>query len=135
MGLSTAVKALLVPPRWDLVTILVNVSDGGLKRHAGALSWEVQIGAGTSSKIELHSATPTTQRANDNQAQATDLPASSPSRTTCGQRWLHLEVKNSSGIACWRSKSESPKELPEISNIAPSNMLRPRGCNGRPPWR
>jgi hypothetical protein len=53
--------------------LIVNVSDGGLKRHAGALSWEVQMGAAASSKVGFHGATPTAQRANAAQAAATDL--------------------------------------------------------------
>jgi hypothetical protein len=53
--------------------LIVNVADEGLKRHAGAWSWEVQIGAGTSSKISFDGAAPTAQRANANQADATDL--------------------------------------------------------------
>ncbi len=53
--------------------LILNVSDGGLKRHAGSLSWEVQVGAETSSKVGFHGATPTSQRANANQAEATDL--------------------------------------------------------------
>ena len=51
----------------------MNVADGGLKRHAGSLSWEVQSGAGVSSKLGFHGATPTAQRANADQAEATDL--------------------------------------------------------------
>lgn len=53
--------------------LILNVSDGGMKRHAGALSWEVQLGAGASAKLGFHGATPTVQRANANQAEATDL--------------------------------------------------------------
>jgi hypothetical protein len=53
--------------------IILNVADAGLKRHAGSLSWEAQVGASTSSKIGFHGATPTAQRANPNQAEATDL--------------------------------------------------------------
>ncbi len=53
--------------------LIVNVADGGLKRHAGALSWEVQIGAATVSKIGFHSVTPSAQRANADQSAATDL--------------------------------------------------------------
>ena len=53
--------------------LILNVADGGLKRHAGALSWEVQVGSGASSKVGFHGATPTVQRANANQAAATDL--------------------------------------------------------------
>lgn len=53
--------------------LVLNVTDGGLKRHAGALSWEVQVGSGTSSKVGFHGAAPTGQRANANQAVATDL--------------------------------------------------------------
>ena len=51
----------------------MNVADGTLKRHGGGLSWEVQLGAGASSKVGFHGATPTAQRANANQAAATDL--------------------------------------------------------------
>jgi len=53
--------------------LILNTTDGGLKRHAGALSWEVQVGAGTSLKVGFHGAAPTAQRANANQAAATDL--------------------------------------------------------------
>ena len=49
------------------------MAEGGLKRHAGSLSWEVQVGAGTSSKVGFHGAAPTAQRANADQAAATDL--------------------------------------------------------------
>jgi len=44
-----------------------------VKRHAGAYSWEITVGAGASAKVGLHGATPTAQRANANQAAATDL--------------------------------------------------------------
>jgi hypothetical protein len=40
-----------------------NVTDGAVKRHAGAYSWEVSIGAGTSARVGFHGATPTAQRA------------------------------------------------------------------------
>jgi len=53
--------------------LIVNTTDGGLKRHAGSLSWEVQVGTTTSSKIGFHGAAPTPQRANADQADATDL--------------------------------------------------------------
>jgi len=53
--------------------LIVNVADGGMKRHAGALSWEVQVGAAASLKVGFHGATPTVQRATANQAAATDL--------------------------------------------------------------
>lgn len=53
--------------------LILNVSDGGLKRHAGSLSWEVQVGGGATAKVGFHGATPTAQRANANQAEATDL--------------------------------------------------------------
>lgn len=53
--------------------LVLNVTDGGVKRHAGGLSWEVQLGAGTASKIGFHGAAPTVQRANADQAAATDL--------------------------------------------------------------
>lgn len=49
------------------------MTDGVVKRHAGAYSWEIIVGAGTSAKIGFHGATPTAQRANANQAAATDL--------------------------------------------------------------
>jgi len=53
--------------------LIVNTVDGGLKRHAGSLSWEIQLGASTGSKVGFHGAAPTAQRANANQAVATDL--------------------------------------------------------------
>lgn len=53
--------------------LILNVSDGGLKRHAGGLSWDVHLGAGTDSKIGFHGAAPTVQRTNASQAEATDL--------------------------------------------------------------
>jgi len=53
--------------------LILNVADGGLKRHAGSLSWEVQVGASTAAKIGFHGAAPTSQRANATQAAATDL--------------------------------------------------------------
>lgn len=53
--------------------LILNVSDGGLKRHAGALSWEVQVGAAPTSKVGFHGVTPAAQRAGANQAVATDL--------------------------------------------------------------
>ncbi len=53
--------------------LILNVVDGGLKRHAGGLLWETLVGATASSKVSFHGATPTAQRANGNQAEATDL--------------------------------------------------------------
>jgi hypothetical protein len=53
--------------------LILNVADGGVKRHAGSLSWEDQVGASASSKVGFHGAAPTVQRANVNQAPATDL--------------------------------------------------------------
>jgi len=53
--------------------LILNVTGGELKRHAGSLSWEAQLGAGASSKVGFHGAVPTAQRANANQAAATDL--------------------------------------------------------------
>lgn len=53
--------------------LILNVADGGLKRHGGVPSWEVPIGAGTSSKVGFHGAAPTSRRANADQAAATDL--------------------------------------------------------------
>ena len=50
-----------------------NVTDGAVKRHAGAYSWEITVGAGASAKVGFHGAAPTAQRANANQAAATDL--------------------------------------------------------------
>jgi hypothetical protein len=48
---------------FPVVCLIVNLADGSLKRHAGALSWEIQIGAGTSAKVGFHGARPTAQRA------------------------------------------------------------------------
>jgi hypothetical protein len=53
--------------------LILNVSDGGLKRHAGSLSWEAQAGGNAAAKVGFHGALPTAQRANANQAAATDL--------------------------------------------------------------
>jgi hypothetical protein len=53
--------------------LILNTADGGLKRHAGSLSWDVQIGADEASKIGFHGAAPTAQRANADQAVAIDL--------------------------------------------------------------
>lgn len=51
----------------------MNATDGSLKRHAGALSWVVQVGASTGAKIGFHGVPTSPQRANANQAAATDL--------------------------------------------------------------
>lgn len=53
--------------------LILNTTDRGLKRHAGGLSWDVQLGAGATSKIGFHGAMPTAQRANADLAAATDL--------------------------------------------------------------
>jgi len=45
-----------------------NVTDGAVKRHAGAYSWEITVGAGASAKVGFHGATPTAQRAGAAQA-------------------------------------------------------------------
>ncbi len=50
-----------------------NVTDGAVKRHAGAWSREIIVGANASAKVGFHGATPTAQRANANQAAAADL--------------------------------------------------------------
>jgi hypothetical protein len=53
--------------------LILNILEGALKRHAGGLSWEVQVGPNASSKIGFHGAMPTPQRGHANQAEATDL--------------------------------------------------------------
>jgi hypothetical protein len=53
--------------------LIWNIADGALKRHAGAYSWEITVGAGTSGKVGFSGAAPTAQRANANQVAATDL--------------------------------------------------------------
>lgn len=53
--------------------LILNTADGGLKRHAGGLSWEAQVGASVNAKVGFHGVTPTTQRANADQTAATDL--------------------------------------------------------------
>jgi len=63
---------------------ILNVADGCLKRHAGALSWETKIGSGTSSKIGFHGAAPTARRANASQAVATDLASVSTLASALG---------------------------------------------------
>jgi len=51
--------------------LILNVTDGAVQRHAGAYSCEIKVGAGAASKVGLHGATPTTQRAGANQAAVT----------------------------------------------------------------
>lgn len=53
--------------------LIWNVTDGAVRRHAGAYSWEITIGASASAKVGFHGAAPTAQRANANQATATHL--------------------------------------------------------------
>jgi hypothetical protein len=53
--------------------LILNVTDGGLKRHTGSLSSEAQVGASASSKVGFHGTIPTAQRANADQSAATDL--------------------------------------------------------------
>lgn len=53
--------------------LILNATDGNLKRHAGGLSWDVQVGASVGAKVGFHGATPTAQRAHADQAEATDL--------------------------------------------------------------
>ena len=44
-----------------------------MKRHAGTYSGEITVGPTVSAKVGFRGATPTAQRANANQAAATDL--------------------------------------------------------------
>ncbi|HNQ90977.1 MAG TPA: hypothetical protein PKM73_20370 [Verrucomicrobiota bacterium] len=44
-----------------------------MKRHAGAYSWEISVGANTTAKVGFHGATPTAQRARAAEAEATNL--------------------------------------------------------------
>jgi hypothetical protein len=53
--------------------LIVNLTDGGLKRHARSLSWDIQVGAGTSAKVGFYGAAPVNQRASADQAVAADL--------------------------------------------------------------
>jgi hypothetical protein len=53
--------------------LILNITDGAVKRHTGAYSWEITVRANTSAKVGFHGATPTAQRANANQATAADL--------------------------------------------------------------
>jgi hypothetical protein len=46
--------------------LILNTLHGDLKRHAGSLSWEIQVGASASAKVGFHSAAPTAERANAN---------------------------------------------------------------------
>ena len=50
-----------------------NVTESAVKRHAGSYFCEITVGANASAKVRFHGATPTAQRANANQAAATDL--------------------------------------------------------------
>ena len=40
-----------------------NVTDGAVKRHDGAYSWEITVGADASAKVGFHGVTPTVQAA------------------------------------------------------------------------
>ncbi len=62
------------PSTWKIPTgyPVWNVTDGAVKRHAGAYSWEVTVGANASAKVGFHGPTPTVQRANAGQAAAAD---------------------------------------------------------------
>ena len=51
--------------------LIWNVTDGAVKRHAGAYSWEITVGASASAKVGFHGATPTAQRAGAAQAAVT----------------------------------------------------------------
>lgn len=53
--------------------LIVNLTEGGLKRHAGSHSWEIQVGVGASAKVGFHRSTPTAQRVSADQAVAPDL--------------------------------------------------------------
>ncbi|MCC7376764.1 MAG: hypothetical protein IT581_19040 [Verrucomicrobiales bacterium] len=53
--------------------LFLNTTDGGLRRHAGSLSREVPVEASPASKVGFHGAPSTTQRANADQAVATNL--------------------------------------------------------------
>lgn len=46
--------------------MVCNFSDGAVKRHAGAYTWEIAVGADASAKLVFHGATP--------MAQAADIP-------------------------------------------------------------
>lgn len=48
--------------------LIWNVTDGGIKRHAGSYSWEITVGASASAKVGFHGAAPTGQRAGAAQA-------------------------------------------------------------------
>lgn len=53
--------------------LIVNVTDGALMRNAGSLTWEIQVGVGTASKVGLLGSTAVGQRTSADQAIATDL--------------------------------------------------------------
>ena len=53
--------------------LILNVTMGHIKRHAGGYVWEITVGANASAKVGFRGATPTVQRANGSQAAATDL--------------------------------------------------------------
>lgn len=53
--------------------LILNIANDGLKWHAGSLSWKAQVGGNAAAKVGFHGALPTAQRANANQAAATDL--------------------------------------------------------------
>ena len=51
--------------------LILNVTTGHIKRHAGGYVWEVPVGANASAKVGFHGATPTAQRAGVAQAAVT----------------------------------------------------------------
>ncbi len=53
--------------------LIVNLTDGGLKRHAGSLSWEIQVGASTAAKVGFRRVTPVGHGASADQPVAADL--------------------------------------------------------------
>ncbi len=51
--------------------LIWNVADGAVKRHSGAYSWEITVGANASAKVGFHGVTPTAKRAGVAQAAVT----------------------------------------------------------------
>jgi hypothetical protein len=51
--------------------LILNVSTGDVKRHAGSYSWEIRVGGSASSKIGFWGVTPVTQPAGADQVEVT----------------------------------------------------------------
>ncbi|MCB9911388.1 MAG: hypothetical protein H7A46_18815 [Verrucomicrobiales bacterium] len=64
--LQTRAAAVVVDPSTGTIPtgyLIWNVTDGAVKRHAGAYSWEITVGGDAAAKVGFHGVTPTAQAA------------------------------------------------------------------------